>query len=184
MRGDYQWKLLDRKPMIFKSTYKYALLAGVFMVVIYHLSFWLGVNPQIDLGHLLFDLLLIGLFVFFAAKDFKTYKNGGVLHFWQGMTIGFIIYILGSVVFFGAQIFYYTFDVDAVINYQEAATKFLEERSDLFIEKFGEEAYNVQLAEIGKVTKWDLIKESTYKKLIAGIFITPVISIILRKQPK
>ena len=104
--------------MIFKSTLKFALLAGVFMIVIYHLSFWLGVNPQIDLGHLFVDLVLIGLFVFFAEKDYKTYKNGGILHFWQGMTIGFIVYAIGSAIFLLGQIFYYNFDADAVINYQ------------------------------------------------------------------
>lgn len=169
--------------MIFKSTLKYGLIAGVFMVIIYHLSFWLGVNPQIDLGHLFLDLILIGLFVFFAAKDYKVYKNGGILQFWQGMTIGFIVYTVGAVVFLLAQIIYFNFDSDAVINYHEAATKFLEESADMFIEKFGKEAYDVQLEEIGKMTKWDLIKESTLKKIIVGVFITPVISIILRKQP-
>ncbi|WP_258101734.1 DUF4199 domain-containing protein [Marinoscillum pacificum] len=169
--------------MIFKSTLKFALLAGVFMIVIYHLSFWLGVNPQIDLGHLFVDLVLIGLFVFFAEKDYKTYKNGGILHFWQGMTIGFIVYALGSAIFLSGQIFYYNFDADAVINYQSAATKFLEERSEIFIDKFGEDMYQLQLEEIKHVTKWDLIQESTVKKIIAGFFITPVISIILRKQP-
>tara|TARA_B100001245_G_scaffold180745_1_gene138870 strand:- start:1137 stop:1649 length:513 start_codon:yes stop_codon:yes gene_type:complete len=169
--------------MIFKSTLKFALLAGVFMIVIYHLSFWLGVNPQIDLGHLFVDLVLIGLFVFFAEKDYKTYKNDGILHFWQGMTIGFIVYAIGSAVFLLGQTIYYNFDADAVINYQSAATKFLEERSDIFIEKFGQDMYQLQLEEIQHVTKWDLIQESTVKKIIAGFFITPVISIILRKQP-
>ncbi len=169
--------------MIFRSTFKYALIAGVFMILIYHLSFWLGVNPQIDLGHLFVDLVLIGLFVFFAEKDFKTYRNAGILHFWQGMTIGFLVYAIGAVVFLLGQIIYYHFDAEAVINYQSAATKFLEERSDLFIEKFGEEMYQIQLEEIHRVTQWDLIQESTLKKVIAGFFITPVISIILRKQP-
>ena len=82
-----------------------------------------------------------------------------------------------------AQIISYNFDTDAVINYQSAATNFLNERSKIYIEKFGQEAYELQLEEIQKVTKWDLIQESTIKKIIAGFFITPVISIILRKQP-
>ncbi len=166
-----------------KTSLKYALLSGVFMVLVYHLSFKIGVNPQIDLGHLFFDLVLLGMFIFFAEKEFKTYRNAGILHFWQGMTIGFLVYTLGAVVFLIAQIIYYNFDTQAVINYQEAATNFLNERSEIFIEKFGEDVYQLQVEEIQKVTKWDLIQESTIKKIIAGFFITPVISIILRKQP-
>lgn len=166
-----------------KTSLKYAPICGVFMIVIYHLSFRLGVNPQIDLSHLLFDLVLLGIFIFFTEKDFKSNHNGGYLHFWQGMTLGFLVYAISTSLFFLSQIIYFTFDAEAVINYQDAATKFLEERSALFIEKFGDEAYQSQFYEIKQVTKWDLIWGSSVKKILAGFFITPVISIILRKQP-
>ncbi|MEQ8473682.1 MAG: DUF4199 domain-containing protein [Marinoscillum sp.] len=166
-----------------KTSIKYAPVCGLFMILIYHLSFRFGVNPQIDLSHLLFDLILLGLFIFFTAKDFKTYRNDGVFHFWQGMTIGFQVYMIATVIFCLSQIIYFTIDAEAVINYREEATNFLKERSGLFIEKFGDEGYALQLEEIEKVGKWDLILGSSGKKLLAGFFITPVISIILRKQP-
>lgn len=166
-----------------KTSIKYALVSGLFMILIYHLSFRFGVNPQIDLSHLLFDLILLGLFIFFTIKDFKSYQNGNVLHFWQGMTLGFQVYVISTALFCLSQIIYHIIDPTAVINYQIEATNFLNERSDLFIEKFGEDGYVLQLEEIQKVDKWDLILGSCVKKILAGFFITPVISIILRKQP-
>jgi hypothetical protein len=58
------------------------------------------------------------------------------------------------------------------------------ERADLYIEQFGEDGYQLQLEEIEGIQTWDLVSSSSMKKLVAGFFITPVISIILRKQPK
>lgn len=167
-----------------KTSIKYALICGLFLVAAYHLSYALGANPLIDITHLIFDVIIFGLFIFFAEKEYKTYKNGGILHFWQGMSIGFFVYTLASIVFVFSQIIYFALDTEAVSNYQEAALAFLNDRMDIYKEQFGDEGFERQLEDIRTVTKWDLILSSTIKKIIAGFFISPVISIILRKQLK
>ncbi len=169
---------------MFKASWKYAIACGAFLIILYHISAFFGLNPLINIGHLLFDILIFGLFIFFALKEFKTYGNNGILHFWQGMTIGFTVYAISTAIFsLGLMIFFF-FAEDAVIKYQEAATNFLNSRADIYKEQFGEEGFAKQLLEIQKVTMGDLIISSTLKKILAGFFITPVISIILRKQPK
>lgn len=167
-----------------KGSLKYSIACGVFLVIVYQVSSYFGLNPQINVAHLIFDAIIFGLFVFFAQKEFKTYENGGVLHFWQGMTLGFIVYATGSVIFILTLIIFFLFDVDAVIKYQEEATNFLNSRADMYKEQFGEAGFSRQLEEIKSVTASDLIMRSALKKLLAGFFVTPVISIILRKQPK
>lgn len=167
-----------------KLSIRYAIFCGVFLTIIYHLSYFLGSNPQIDVSHLLFDVILFGLFIFFSQKEFKTYHGQGYFHFWQGMTMGFLVYCVATIVFSGALVAYFYLDSEAVTTYQESATDFLNERAEMYREQFGEEGMQRQLDEINNVTKWDLILSSTLKKLLAGFFITPVISIILRKQPK
>lgn len=167
-----------------KVSLKYATLCGVFLIIAYHLSIYFGSNPLIDVRHLLFDLVIFGLFVFFAQKEFKVYHNEDVLHFWQGMSIGFLVYVVASVIFFAGQLIYFHLDGDAVINYREAATNFLKDRADMYQEEFGEEGFQNQLREIGQVSAWSLVWSSSVKKILAGFFITPMISIILRKQPK
>jgi hypothetical protein len=73
---------------------------------------------------------------------------------------------------------------EAIEIYKQEALSFLQERSDVFISEFGEERLIEQKAEIAAITSVDLLKSAMVKKLLAGFFITPVISIILRKQPK
>lgn len=167
-----------------KISLKYSVICGIFLIGMYHLSFLLDSNPLIDVTHLIFDIIIFGLFIFFAEKEFKTYKNGGILHFWQGMSIGFLVYGLATFIFIISLVIYFVADIDAVINYKEAATKFLNERAEIYKDQFGKESYEKQLEDIRSVTKWDLIFSSSIKKIMAGFFITPVISIILRKQNK
>lgn len=169
---------------MFKHSIKYALICGVFLTIIYHLSILLGSNPLIDLSHLIFDLILMGLFIFFMQKEYKSFLNDGFLHFWEGMTLGFLVYTIATVVFAIGLMIYFSIAPNAIDVYKDAAQSFLEERSETYIKQFGEEAYRLQRDEIVEITSWDLVLSASFKKLLAGFFITPVISIILRRRPK
>jgi len=167
-----------------KLSIKYAIFCGTFLTILFHVTYYFGSNPLTDLSQLVFDLTFTGLFIFFAAKEFKVYQNEGYLHFWQGMTIGFLVYTISAVIFVILLGAYFYFDTEAVINYKDAATKFLDERADMYIKELGKEAYTMQLEQIQATTAGELIMSAGFKKLLAGFFVTPVISIILRKQPK
>ena len=169
---------------MFKISIKYALFCALFSVVLFFLSGYVGANPLIDLTHLFFDVIIIGVFIFFTQKDFKTSENDGYLHFWQGMTLGFFVYTVVGVIFAGFLAMYLWLDPGALPAYKESATAFLSEKRDIYVEQFGEEGFQIQLDGIELVTATDLWVSSAVKKIIAGFFVTPVISIILRKKPK
>lgn len=169
---------------MFKVSIKYALFCALFLVVLFFLSGYLGANPLIDLTHLFFDVIIIGVFIFFTQKDYKTNVYDGYLHFWQGMTLGFFVYTVVAAVFALFLATYLWLDPDVLPAYKASATAFLSEKRDVYVEQFGEEGFQVQLDGIELVTATDLWVSSAVKKIIAGFFVTPVISIILRKKPK
>ena len=170
--------------LMFKVSIRYALFCSLFLVGLFFLSGVFGINPLIDLTHLFFDILIFAVFIFFGLKDFKTNFGEGYLHFWQGMTIGFFIYSLTALVFTVVLVVYFLIDQSAIPEYKEAAISFLESRRAVYEEQFGIEGFKVQLEGVEKVTLTDLVVSSAVKKIIAGFFVTPVISIILRKKPK
>ena len=169
---------------MFKVAIRYALIGAIFLVVLFFLSGVFGVNPLIDLSHLLFDVIIFSVFIFFAEKDYKENLGNGFLHFWQGMTIGFFVYSSATLVFSLVLGIYFQTDPSILSDYQEAATAFLESKREQYTEQFGEGGFNIQLEGIKTVTLLDLWVSSAVKKIIAGFFVTPVISIILRKKPK
>lgn len=167
-----------------KISIKYAALCSVFLVVIFHLSAYLGIDPLINLVHLIFDLTMFGLFILFADKEFKAQQENNIFHFWHGMTIGFNIYLTATIIFITYLAVYFAVDETAVTAYQEAANAFIQDKKQFYIDEMGEEAFDAQLQKIKETTSTDLLISSGLKKIMAGFFITPVISIILRKQPK
>lgn len=163
---------------------KYAAICSLFLIITFHISSFFGINPLMNLAHLIFDLTMFGLFIFFGIKEFKSDQENMVLHFWQGMTIGFNIYFFSTIIFGIHLLIYFQMDITALSDYKEAAKIFLMEKKELYIDKMGVEMFQSQLESINSVTSNDLLLSATLKKILAGFFITPVISIILRKQPK
>ena len=134
--------------------------------------------------HFIFDIGVFFLFIYFAGKEFKDYRNEGYFHFWEGISIGFIV-LLPAVIIFSIA-FYLIFEAnpELIEAYKEGAKAMLVEKKELYLERFTEEQYKEQLAAVDDETTLRLLFSTFWKKIIAGFLITPVIAIILRKKPK
>jgi len=169
--------------MMWRLAIKYALACGLFLVLIFGLSYRLGSNPLIDFRHLFIDLILFGLFLFFACREFKIYHNDLLLHFWQGMTISFFTYVPAVLVYGIGLVLFFVLDPDLLMDYKEQARAFLIANKEKFTEGVSADTYEKQLADIENITTTQMVSSAVVKKLIIGFFISPVISIILRKKP-
>lgn len=167
-----------------KSSVKYSFLCGVFLFALFFVSIKFGSNPLLDIRHFLFDAGVFFLFIFFAGKEYKDFKNEGYLHFWQGISIGLIV-LIPAVILFSIS-FFVIFDQnpELIDGYRAGAKALLESKKEIFLKEFSQEQFNEQLAAVGDVTNWQLVTNTFWKKLFAGFFVTPVVSIILRKKPK
>ena len=132
----------------------------------------------------MFDSGVFFLFIFFAGKEFKDFRNEGYLHFWQGISIGFIVLIPAVLIFSIA--FYVIFEVNTelIVGYKEGAKAFLMDRKEIFLKEFSQEQLEEQIAAVDEVTTVQLLFSTFWKKIGAGFLVTPIISIILRKKPE
>lgn len=167
-----------------KYSIKYSIICGVFLIALFFVSIQFGTSPFLDIRHFLVDTIIFSLFVFFAVKEYKSYHNDGFLHFWQGMTIGFIVYLPAVLIFCVVLFIIMETNPSYLMDYKYGAIEMLENQKTLFLEKFPEEQFDLQLAAIHEVTTVQLIFDTLGKKILAGFFISPVVSIILRKKPK
>jgi len=169
---------------MFKISASYGVVCGLFLLLLFYASSLVDVDPFVNIIHFFFDSILIAIFLSIASIDFKRKADDRIFHFWQGMTIGFGVYLTATLFFiFGLSLIIY-FNDDIVINYQINATNYLNDRKSIYIEEFGQTGYQEQIKAIQRTTAFDLLKTMTTKKLITGFLITPVIAIILRKKPK
>ena len=161
--------------------FRYAGVAAFLMIIVFLVSYYIGAHPFIEMSHLFFDLFIYGLVIYFALNEFKTVKNEGILHFWQGMSIGFFVNIFSFGIYMVFLFLIMNFDENILTSYQQQAVEFLEIKAAQYIEGFGEEQYQIQLETILETTILDMALMGGVKKFISAMLITPVLSILKRK---
>jgi len=70
---------------------KFGLIGSGLFMLMFVITHYIGKNPLIDLK--IFDFILIPIFLFAAMKEFRDFRNNKILHFWQGMTVGFLTFM-------------------------------------------------------------------------------------------
>lgn len=167
---------------MWKVAVKYSFICGAFLLLSFWVSYRLGSNPMSDFKQLFFDLIIFILFVFFSCKEFKSYRNGGILHFWQGMTLGFLTYAPATIIFaIGVAIFFWV-DPNLLEDFKIQALQYMEGNKEEFLSDMSEEQFAAKLERIQTATTTQMISGGTLKKIMAGFFVTPVVAVILRKQ--
>src|SRR5690606_40385607 len=72
------------KPLLFICV-RYSLIAGGLMVLFFVLTYYTGHHPLMIAPFLDFRIVLFGMFIFFALREFRERFNYGTLHFYQGI---------------------------------------------------------------------------------------------------
>lgn len=159
----------------------YGLTAAGLTMVAFLVFYYLHLQPWRNLLSLFLDVILMGVVSFMATKDFRDNENGGELRFYHGMTIGFIIYTVAALLF---SLFYFFFITvitpDFMGMYRSSMVEFLESRKELIVANAGEASFQRQVVALSEVTDFGLSLDAFGKKIISGLFLAPVFSIVLR----
>lgn len=172
-------------PRLTRLSGGYGLIAAGLTIVAFLVFYYLGQQPWRNLLSLILDVILIGTITFVATKDFRDNENGGELRFYHGMTIGFFIYTLTALVF---SLFYLLFIVvitpDFLEIYSDSMREFLESRKEMIIANGSEASFQTQLEGLKEVTASGLALDAFGKKIISGLFLAPIFSIVLRTRQR
>lgn len=170
-----------RHPLI-RIPLRYALI-GIFLYgTLFLLLYFMGNNPLVVGRPWDFGFLLIPLMVIFAMKDFKTNYNEGELRFWQGMSSGFVTYVVLAL---GIALFIFIFmtiaDPNILEGYIQDRIQLLEASKEQFIKQLGADLYDEQITKMNQTTALVVAIDEFWKKLVIGLFLTILIAAVLRK---
>jgi len=177
------FKFLDRIPPLVRVPLRYGFIGGVLGFALVVILYYIGRHPF--LITLLFDfrVALFGIFMFFILKELREYHFGGLLFFWQGMAAcGLFVITFGII----ASLLIWIFAInvpDFVIQYIQLATNQLMTYPKDTVDQIGKDVFEQSLAQLKLVTGWDLATLYFRQGLIIGLFISIIISVILRRQP-
>ncbi len=173
--------------MYFKSpivtiSFRYGMLAATLSIILFSVLYYFGRNPLLIPSFLDFRLLLFPIFLVFSIRDFKENRNNGLLQFWQGFSIGMLIviivatsmglyiYLLGSVI-----------DHNFTSNYVQTTIHNILQLKEKIIAQIGEDKYKKTLQLLPTTTLFDLALDYFIKSFPLGIFLTILISLVLRR---
>ena len=166
-----------------KVSLRNGVLAGIIgsglLIGLYHM----GRHPFLIPLFLDFRIMLFSVFIFFTLKELRDYHNGGMLSFWEGMLSSLLFTLaFAAIALLVLQIFISTtpafLQEYITLKIQELKTWPAEE-----IEK-GKSIYEYSLEQLPRTTAWDIAFQYFLQSFPISLFISIILSVTLRRQPK
>ncbi len=171
-------------PPMLQVAVKYGLIGSFLVMILIVVMYNLGKHPMMIPVVLDFRMILFPLFLVLAMRDFRIYRNQGIMHMWQGLGLGIMTYVIigmvGAWFIYGYAIYHPDFLKDYVDFYLEQ----LQTSKEVFIESVGIEAYEHALEKLPLTTARDLALDYFIKSMPLGLFWTIILSVIIRRKPK
>ena len=163
--------------------FKYGALGSLMIILGLLVLFFMSKHPLLLSPVLDARIPIYALIIYISFKVFKDQYNGGIMHFWQGMVMGMIAYILMA---FGASLFIYIISMidssNFLSEYIRIATGQLVMNKELFIETIGARTYTETLAQLPKTLPIHLAVDYLLKSMPIGLFLTIILSVLLRRK--
>ncbi|MEJ7646296.1 MAG: DUF4199 domain-containing protein [Chryseolinea sp.] len=169
---------------LFRISLRYGLAGGVLAFVLLVIMYYSGRHPLVVSPFLDFRILLFGIFIFFALKEFRDYDQDGVLYFAQAMLGGLaVIFTLSALASVLLLIFGYI-EGDFVKDYVVKVTEYIRSFSEEDKARIGKDIYDRNLAALPATNISTLAFTYFIHGLVIGFFVNIILSVILRRQPK
>ncbi len=174
---------MKKSPLVGISL-RNGVIGGVLSVILLIIMYYTGPHPMLILPFVDFRILLFGIFIFFSLKEFRDNHQNGELHFFQGMLGGFIlVMVMATVAAAGVWIFS-SFEPAFVRDYVKQGLESLNQYAKEDIDRIGKEVFDRNLALLPSTNGKALAGKHFGQSLVFGLFLSVILSVILRKQPK
>lgn len=178
------FSFLNRLPVLVRVPTRYGLIGGVLGFVLVIILYYINRHPFVIPVFFDFRVALFGVFMFFILKELRDYHYGGLLFFWQGIAACGLFVITFAIL---ASLLIWIFAINVpgfVIQYVELATNQLKTFPKETIDQIGRDVYERNLALLPNTTGFDMAALYFVQCFGIGLFISIIISVILRRQPK
>jgi hypothetical protein len=162
---------------------RWGAIASVLAVSLIIAMYYLGRHPLMVAPFLDFRIILYGIFIFFSLREFRDYQQQGVLYFWQGMAGSFLLVVVAGTL---SAIFFWIFgtlETDFVPSYVKQMTAYLQNFPQEDIDRIGKEVYESNLKSLPTTNMAQLASLYLAQSVVIGLFVSIIMSVILRKQP-
>jgi len=162
---------------------KFGLIGSLMNIIALMVLFYIGKHPLLLNPFLDARWPLYALFIFFSLKMFKD-QNGNILHFWQGLILGFLVYLIMAQM--GAAFLAVFGSIESTHFLSDYITLAIDQinanKAVLIENNIGEKAITDALAMLPNTTANNLAFDYFLKSMPIGLILTIILSIVLRRR--
>lgn len=174
----------ERMPPLVRIPLKYGVLGGVLSLAFAISFYYFGKHPFMIPPFFDIRIFLIAIFLFFSLREVRDYFFDGILFFWQGMAGSLVYLACMALVCLAGLMAFGTYEPHFVELYIAQGLALIKSIPADSVEQVGKQAVDEVLLMLPKTTLWQMAMKYTGQTFAIGFFITIIISVILRRQPK
>jgi len=162
---------------------KFGLIGSLMNIIALLVLFYINKHPLLLNPFLDARWPLYGLFIFLSLQIFKD-QNGNILHFWQGLILGFLVYlIMAQMAAAFLAVFGSIESTQFLSSYISIAIDQINANKDVYIENnIGEKTITDALTMLPNTTANNLAFDYFLKSMPIGLILTLILSIVLRRR--
>ena len=175
------WKSI---PPLVRIPLKYGILGGALSLSFAISFYYFGKHPFLIPPFFDIRVILIAIFLFFSLREVRDYFFGGLLYLWQGMAGSLVFLSCMALLGFIGILIFGTLQPDFVNAYIAQGLAQIKSIPPDSIKQIGQQAVDEVLKTLPTTTLSQMAIKYTSQTFAIGFFITIIISVILRRQPK
>jgi Protein of unknown function (DUF4199) len=160
------------------------LIAGLLGFVLLLALYFMGKHPFLFNVFFDFRILLFAIFLVITLREIRDGYQEGILFFWQGMisslTFTFAFAIIAFFLIWILMMLYPPF----LASYISLGLEQYKHLPADVIEQIGKKVYEEGLKDFPSTTGYVLAKRYFWQSFVISFFVSIIISVILRRQPK
>jgi hypothetical protein len=171
------------KPVV-KVSLRNGVLAGITASFLLAALYFIGRHPFLIPPYLDFRIILFGLFIYFTLREIRDYYQNGILYFWQGIIGSFLFMVSYAIASSLLLLLLLRIAPDFLNDYIRLSVEQLKSLPSEVVERIGNEMYTRQLEQLPRTGPLELVGLYFRQTVIISLFISIILSVILRRQPK
>jgi hypothetical protein len=176
--------MFDQYPLV-AVPLRNGMIAGILGMIMLLGLYYLGRHPFLVPVFFDFRIILFGVMLFYTLKEFREYYQNGMLLFWQGMVMSFVFAMVFALV---ASLLVWAFASWKPEFVREFVTLYRQQVTAApppqVIDKMGKEAFEKSLTALDATSAGDVAWLYWKQSVILSFFVSIILSVILRRQPK
>jgi Protein of unknown function (DUF4199) len=159
-------------------------IAGLLGFLLLIALYFMGKHPFLFMIFFDFRIMLFAVFMTLTLKEIRDSHQEGIIFFWQGMIANLVFTALFAVIT-STLIWLLCILYDPFLsNYIVTALAQMKDLPAEVITRIGKNAHESNLTALAATNGYTLAKHYFWQSFVISFFISIIISVILRRQPK